>query len=247
MTDMYLHIGYGDSVTGYSNMEHEWGDGGFEAAVADVSYGTTKEIITHTFTNTSGFDRIIREVGCGTYYTPTQYGRVVLDLDDMPNNCVVPAGASVKITYWWWHIEPNNGRFAFGEIDTALLSNPDAAIHYNGVELPNARIASIDKTGNAHSWKFVCSTPNKSDIDALMVYAAPISIDYSILGKTYIRSPKRAGTLNILDVDTGVYAQYINCYMDGPLSATPIMTGNNDEQYIFEVNIAESGYDEVLI
>lgn len=244
MADMYLHIGYGSGNTAYSNLEHEWSDGGFAAAVATVDYGTLKELIVHTFTNTSGEDRTIREVGCGTYYAPTEYGRVVLDIDDMRNNCIVPAGASVTITYWWWHLEPST-RFVTCELNTASLTN-SALIHFNGVPLPDAFITNIQKTGEAYTWDIQCHTQNKADIEALMAYASPISTDYSILGKQYVISPARAGTLNIMNMSTGTHDQHDNCYIEGPISADPVITGVATEEYFFTVTVVQSAYDEVL-
>jgi hypothetical protein len=161
----------------------------------------------------------------------------VLDINAMPNFCIVPAGASVTID-WYRDLRTTGPASVRATLDTSGFTN-SAAIHYNGVAFPNARIISINPALGGNSWTFGCITQNYADIEALQVYAGPLQLTTSITGKQLVICPYRAGTLKIKNTATGVYDAYSRCYIQGPISVEPF-----GDSYFFQVKVVQSAYDE---
>ena len=107
-------------------------------------------------------------------------------------------------------------------------------ITFDSVELPNASITNIEKTGGAYTWEFSCLTDDYSIIETLMDFAAPLQAEIDITGQQYVISAKSPATLAI---DT---TSYTKCYLQGPISADPQIITPARESYLFKVTVVQS-------
>jgi hypothetical protein len=228
----YITIGASPAVS--SSMVAPYSDGGFEPKLASMSYSGGGAIVhfTASFTNTSGSDRTVREVGhSGT--------RLVLDINAMANFCVVPNGATVAID-WYYNIYSITPKYVKATLDTSTFTNA-APIHYNAVPLPSASIVGISPALGGKTWEFLCYTDDQADIDNLQIFVSPLSIGTSITGQQYVISSILSGTLFIKDLVTRTKVSYANCFIQS-IDIEPMLLGDGGFGQWFTVSVVQSAY-----
>lgn len=221
-----------------TSMQSPYADGGFEPATVTASYSSENGYIlhyVHTFTNGSGGNRSVREVGIRNEGEAIS-SRVVLSIDAMPNFCIVPDGVDVGIE-WYRDLRTTAPGSVRATLDTSGF-NSTAPIHFNAVTLPNASIRSIKPAYGSGEWEFLCYTDNYADIEALQIYAAPIQTGVSLTGLTYVVSAYLPGTLKIKNFTTRIWDAYDRCYINGAIDITPFGSG-----WWFVVRIIRSAYN----
>jgi hypothetical protein len=190
-----------------------------------------------TFTNGAGYTQTVREVLLDGYF------RVVLDENDLPNFCQVPQGASITVDYYFTlaSYPPEFADVAVAlSMDTGGFTNA-APIHYNGHPITNGQI--VAQTDN--SWDIKGYTEAYSEISALNAFVGPVSTGQSILGKKYVVSAFRSGTLFIQDLITRAKTSYSNCYVTD-MKIEPFYLSSGRLGWYFTVSITKSAYAEIL-
>lgn len=219
-------------------------DGGFEPGEASLTqvggaYGIWHYI--RAFTNTSGLYRTVREVGMG-YDNSTAcdlHPRLLLDINAIPNFCIVPPNAVITVDYYFNYIDPDHPSVVV-ILDTSTFTNA-SPIHFNAVKLPNAVITSISPLYGGKTWEFRCYTETQSDIDALQMYVCPMEVGVSITGQQYVKSPIPAGTLFIKDLGTRIKIPYANCFIQS-IDIEPMYLSSGLIGQWFNVTIVQSAY-----
>lgn len=232
MSTMTIGSSYGSG----NSMLSPYSDGGFEPATvtADNTTHPNHTHYIHTFTNTTIYDRSVREVtidGLGV--------RVVFDINSMENLCVVPPGGTITIDFYrsYWPVTP---WYANGSIDTTAFSS-SSPIHYNGYPLPNASITDISPAYGGKSWTFRCYTETQSEIDALQAFVCPMEVGVSITGQQYVKSPIPSGTLFIKNLTTRAKVSYANCFIQS-IDIEPMYLSSGLFGQWFNVTVVQSAY-----
>lgn len=233
----YLTLG-ASSATG-DTMVSPYSDGGLEPAFVSATYTGGGAILHYiaTWTNTSGNNRTVREIGLGSSGGISNMGRRVLDLNAMANFCVMPNNSILTID-WFYNIHSPSIVTVNASLNLSGVTGT-SPIFYNGVDFPNPSLSKISPAYGASGWEISCYTETYAEIDALNAYAGPIQTGTSITGQQYVVSAFSPGILQIKDQVTGAYVAYNNCYILAPIDVTPFGYGYN-----FTVKVIQSAYSE---
>jgi hypothetical protein len=214
-------------------------DGGFQPAEVTPDLISDAYHYSHTFTNTSGSSRTIREIGFSTAPGYSNIARFTYTESDLSNLGIVPAGGTITVDVYQ-KLYPTQPYACTVTIDTSTFTNA-ANVHYNGVPFPNASITGISPAYGGKSWEFKCYTELQSEIDALQAYVCPMEVGVSITGRQYVKSPLPAGTLFIKNLTTRAKVSYANCFIQS-IDIEPMYLGSGLLGQWFNITVVQSAY-----
>lgn len=236
---MSTYITLGASYTAGSSMVSPYSDGGFESSVVIPDLISDAYHYVHTFTNTSGASRTVREIGFSTASGGSNLARFTFTESDLPNLGIVPNGASITVDVYQ-KLYPTQPYACAVTLDTSTFTNA-ANVHYNGIPLPNASITGITPIYGGKTWAFRCYTENQSEIDALQAFVCPMEVGVSITGQQYVKSPIPAGTLFIKNLTTRAKVSYANCFIQS-INIEPMLLSSGLLGQWFNVTVVQSAY-----